>query len=202
VRIFITGTDTGIGKTVVSAWLCLHLHAAYWKPIQSGLDGETDTQTVARLSGAPVFPEAYRLPEPLSPHLAATRAGLEIDVETIEAPNAPRLIVEGAGGLLVPLDGRRCMADLIALLGLPVLVVARSGLGTINHTCLTLEALRARKLPTLGVVMVGDPNRENRAAIERYGRVPVLDELPQLPEVHRHALEGHRPRFVNALNVR
>ena len=190
-RLFVTGTDTGVGKTVVAAWLCLHLGATYWKPIQSGLDGETDTQIVARLSGAPTAPEAYRLPDALSPHLSAARAGLRIALDRIVAPSATRLVIEGAGGLLVPLDETRTMADLIARLGAPVLVVARSGLGTINHTRLTLEALRARGLTAIGVVMVGEPNAENRRAIERYGRTSVLAEIPPLPRIDRATLAAH-----------
>ena len=182
-RVFVTGTDTGIGKTVVSAWLCRHLRAQYWKPIQSGLDAPTDSATVAALAEVTVLPEAYRLTAPLSPHIAAARDGVRIALERIVAPSVPRLIIEGAGGVFVPINEDLLMLDCIGHIAAPVIVVARTTLGTINHTCLTLEALRARAVPTLGVVMVGEANDDNRRAIERYGDTNVLATLPRLAHI-------------------
>lgn len=199
--LFITGTDTNVGKTVVSAAL-MHRYRrtaplVYWKPIQTGIEQDDDTARVTELGRCErqeIFNEGIRLPEPLSPHLAAMKAK-----QTIEIPALVRMIVghsetirwivEGAGGLLVPLNDQHLLPTLIAQLHLPVLLVARSGLGTINHTLLTLEAMRHRSLRIAGVVMVGIPNPENRAAIERIGNVNVVAEVPQFNPLRPSLLE-------------
>jgi malonyl-CoA O-methyltransferase len=190
--VFVTGTDTGIGKTVVAAAIMSRYRDVaslrYWKPIQTGIEEDDDTKTVAELcecGPARILDKGVRLPRPLSPHLAATLSGVQIDldalIETVAAEErSDRWVVEGAGGFLVPINGEALMSDLIAQLGLPVVVVARSSLGTINHTLLTLEALRLRAIPVVGVVMTGEKNTENRRAIEHYGHVAVLGELPRL----------------------
>jgi dethiobiotin synthetase len=179
--LFITGTDTGIGKTITSAWLCMQWGAEYWKPIQSGLSEQTDSQQLAQLSQTHIHPERYRLKAPLSPHLAAELEGIKIQLNDFEIPqHSGKLIVEGAGGCLVPLNWRHTMIDLIQHLNLCTVLVARSGLGTINHTTLSLHALKAAHIPVLGVIMVGEPNPANRQAIEHFGEVPVLAELPLL----------------------
>jgi dethiobiotin synthetase len=188
--LFITGTDTGVGKTVAAAALMCRYRGIvplrYWKPIETGIELDDDTATVRRLAGCTeqeIFAQGIRLPKPVSPHLAARWSGTRIDLAelaTMRVYDSAAWIVEGAGGLLVPVNESQTMADWIGLLGLPVVVVARTGLGTINHTLLTLEALRARALRVAGVLMNGAPNAENRAAIEHYGRVPVIGELPAM----------------------
>lgn len=191
--VFVTGTDTGIGKTLVSAILARAWNADYWKPVQTGVAEEPgDTDTVAGLAQLP--PErlhlpAYVLQAPLSPWAAAPLEDAELDATTIVPPDtdAP-LIVEGAGGLYVPIDDRHMMIDLIARLGMPVVLAARSGLGTINHTLLSLEALRRRGIPVLGVVMSGPLSPGNREAIERFGEVRVLAEIPPLARVDAAAV--------------
>jgi dethiobiotin synthetase len=193
-RFFVTGTDTGVGKTVVSALLCAALNAMYWKPIQTGTRQGADRPTVMRLAGLPrarTIPEAYRFAPPVSPHLAARRAGVPIDLRTIRMPRlaaSENLIAEGAGGALVPINDRHFMTDLMRRLGLPVLLVARTTLGTINHTLLSLAALRAARLEVSGVVLVGKQNHDNREAIERYGRTPVVGRVPRLAQINRSAL--------------
>jgi len=193
-RFFVTGTDTGVGKTVVSALLCAALDAVYWKPIQTGAREGTDRNAVmrlAQLSPTRTAPESYRFDPPVSPHLAARRAGVRIDLRRITIPHLPRcenLIAEGAGGTLVPINGTQLMTSLMRHLGLPVLLVTRTTLGTINHTLLSLAALRAAYLDIRGVIMVGKPNRENRRAIERYGKIEVIGIVPQLKRVHRSGL--------------
>ena len=164
----------------------------YWKPIQTGIEQDDDTQTVSMLTGDPGGPplDGIRLPRPLSPHLSARLAGQTIDLaplKTLAAAQSDRerFVVEGAGGLLVPLNDTQLIADLIRELQLPVLVVARSTLGTINHTLLTVEALRARQLDVAGVVMNGPPNDDNRASIERYGEVEVLAQVPAFERIDR-----------------
>jgi dethiobiotin synthase len=175
--LFVTGTDTGVGKTVLSAALLLRFpEAAYWKPIQTGPDD--DSAEVRRLSGGRVIDEGVRLPDPVSPHLAAQRAGMTIELPSRDS-DAAVCIIEGAGGVLVPINESATMADLMMKLGLPVVVACRTTLGTINHTLLTLEALRARKLRVAGVVMIGDRDADNRAAIENYGNVRIVGEMPR-----------------------
>lgn len=184
--IFVTGTDTDVGKTVASAALVRALGADYWKPVQSGTDDlpEGDAGTVAALAGLTpdrIVPTVFAYRAPLSPDQAAAEEGATLDLAALTLPPRERpVVVEGAGGLLVPLTGRETMADLMAQLGLPVVVVARSGLGTINHTLLTLEALARRDLRCAGVVLMGPPNPRNRAAIERFGGAVILGELPRI----------------------
>lgn len=191
--IVVTGTDTGIGKTVASAALALRLGAAYWKPVQAGLDEETDSETVARLAGVEVLPEAYRLNTPCSPHRAAEIDGVTIDLDRL-APPPGRVVIEGAGGALVPLTRDLVYADLFARWGLPVVVVARTALGTINHSLLTIEALRARSIWVGGVIFSGDAMPDSEATIcamgkvRSLGRIPVLD--PLTPETLRAAAEA------------
>lgn len=191
-HLFITGTDTGIGKTITSAWLCKHWQADYWKPVQSGLDGGTDSTGVSQLSGAHIHPEVHRLTQPLSPHQAAELDGVKIQLSDFALPHADRLVIEGAGGCLVPLNWRDTMVNLMQHLGTCAVLVARSGLGTINHTCLSLQALKAAGVPVLGVIMVQQagqaPNPANREAIEHFGEVPVLAELPHFAQLNADTL--------------
>ncbi len=191
--VFVTGTDTGIGKTVVSACLVRRYGADYWKPVQTGLADDDDSQTVARLVGAAparIHAPRYTLQAPLSPEAAAALEGVSIALADFDLPpgDAP-IVVEGAGGVLVPLGGGALMVDLIARLGLPALLVARAALGTINHTLLSIEALRARGLGIAGVVMVGAGGAANAEAITRLGRVPVLARIGTLPEVDTQSVE-------------
>lgn len=182
--VFVTGTDTDVGKTVVAACLAAAWNAAYWKPVQTGLaDGPGDTATVQELAGLPaerVVPPTYTFQAPLSPHAAAAEERATIALETITWPAGHDfIVVEGAGGLLVPLNRTALMIDLVQKLDVPAVLVARSTLGTINHTLLSLGALRARRIPLLGVVMNGPPNAGNRKAIEQFGHVRVIAELPR-----------------------
>ncbi len=196
---FVTGTDTDVGKTLVSAWLLTHLDGSYWKPVQAGSEPATDSATVQRLAELPlghILPEAYLLPEALAPHEAARRAGVTLDMRKLELPPCDGLvIVEGAGGLMVPITDDASMIDLAAELDLPIVLVARSTLGTINHTLLSLEAIRRRGLPLAGVVITGPETPHNRAAIERYGQIEVIAEIPWLETVNRDALKAIEPEF-------
>jgi dethiobiotin synthase len=198
--LFVTGTDTGVGKTVTAAALLhrlrRHSRVRYWKPIQTGIEQDDDTAEAARLgacAAGEVFDAGIRLERPLSPHLSAKLAGRTIDVEATVAlaeaePAGATWIVEGAGGALVPITDTVLMVDLMARLGLSAVVVARTALGTINHTLLTLDALRRRSIRPAGVIMVGVPNRDNREAIERYGGIEVLGELPHLAPLTAESL--------------
>ncbi len=181
-RFVITGTDTGIGKTIFSAALAQATRAPYWKPIQSGLEDETDTEVVARLAGVPVLPEAHRLVTPASPHRAAEIDGVTIDLESL-APPPGDLVIEGAGGALVPVTRTALYADLFAKWQIPVIICARTSLGTINHSLLTIEALRARGVPIHGLAFLGDAVADSEAiiaeisGIRRLGRLPIIEPL-------------------------
>lgn len=183
-RILVTGTDTDIGKTVFAAALTRALDGCYWKPVQAGLEDGTDAQTVARLAGLPadrVLPEVWRLRTPASPHLAAALDGVEIDADALAIPLCDRpLVVEGAGGALVPLNDRVLFAEVFARWRLPTVVCASPRLGTINHSLLTLEALRSRGVAVLGVAFIGDANPSSEEAIVRFGAVKRLGRLPRL----------------------
>jgi dethiobiotin synthetase len=184
-RIVVAGTDTEIGKTVFSAGLAALLGANYWKPIQAGLEGETDSQLVAKLGGLSadrIMPERYRLKTPASPHQAAAIDGVHITLEALDVPDTGGrpLVIEGSGGLLVPLDDTTLYIDVFARWRLPVVLCARTALGTINHSLLSIEALRHRKLDILGIAFIGDGNPESERVICEIGRVRRLGRLPRL----------------------
>jgi dethiobiotin synthase len=198
--LFVTGTDTGVGKTTVAAAL-MHRYRRdtalrYWKPIQTGIEESDDTEDVAQLglcNDAELFRRGIRLPRPVSPHLAARWNGTTIAIPPLvdsvaQEPRNRPWIVEGAGGVLVPLNDTETMVDLMVTLALPVIVAARTALGTINHTLLTLDGLRQRGLRVAGVVMVGDSNADNRAAIEQFGKVAVVGEMPRFEPLTADAL--------------
>lgn len=193
-RIIITGTDTGIGKTVFSAGLTGLLDGAYWKPVQSGLEEETDSQIVARLSGLPadrILPEAWRLTAPLSPHRAAELDGVEIDAGRLLPPETKRpLIIEGAGGLMVPVNRQTLYIDIFARWNAPVVLCARTGLGTINHTLLSIEALRSRSIPLLGVAFIGEEMSDTQKTIAEIGKVRVLGRLARLDPLTPDTLDS------------
>lgn len=191
--LFVTGTDTNVGKTLLSALLVAALDAIYWKPIQTGATEGTDRQTViklAEISETRTLPESYCFDPPVSPHLASQTSRVRIDLERIQAPKnlARPIIAEGAGGILVPINESDLMLDLARHLGFPVLIAARSALGTINHTLLTVRALSCAKMCLKGVVMIGHRNRENELSIEHFAAVPVVGWIPWLDKMNREEL--------------
>jgi len=191
-RYVVTGTDTGIGKTIFSAALSGALGAYYWKPVQAGLVEETDSQTVHRLSGIPsarILPEAYRLATPASPHLSAYLDGVTIDPARLVPPErqAP-VVIEGAGGLLVPLSEDLLFADLFALWQIPTILCTRTSLGTINHTLLSIEAMKHRAIPLFGIVFIGGENLETQRIIAKISGARVLGRLPWIAEMNHDAL--------------
>jgi dethiobiotin synthetase len=201
-RIVVTGTDTHIGKTVFAAGLTRLLEGIYWKPVQAGLDGETDTDTVRRLSGldqSHFLTETWRLKLAASPHLAAEREELRIDPQALAIPSLHRpLIIEGAGGLMVPLTRDELYIDVFARWKAPVILCARTTLGTLNHTLLSVEALGRRGIPVFGIALIGDPHPDNEHTLASMsgarvlGRLPLLD--PLTPESLRAAFEIAFPR--------
>jgi len=180
-RIIVTGTDTGIGKTVFAAGLTRLLDGYYFKPVQAGLGEETDTAAVLRLSALPadrMLSEVWRLNTPASPHLAAERDG-DPTALTLPALDHP-LVVEGAGGLMVPLTRDVLYIDVFATWRAPVVLCARTSLGTLNHTLLSLEALQRRGIPILGIALIGDAHADNERTLREMDRVPILGTLPRL----------------------
>jgi dethiobiotin synthetase len=201
-RIVVAGTDTEIGKTVFSAGLAALLGANYWKPIQAGLEGESDSQLVAKLGGLSddrIVPERYRLKTPASPHQAAAIDGVRIVADKLDVPDAGGrpLVIEGSGGLLVPLDDSTLYIDVFARWRLPIVLCARTALGTINHSLLSIEALRHRKLDVLGIAFIGESNAESERVICEIGRVRRLGRLPRLSPLTGNTL---RTAFESSFN--
>lgn len=188
-KFFVTGTDTDAGKTVIASMLCVGLKADYWKPVQSGTP--TDSEALRQIIGSDrVHPEGVVLSQPLSPNQAAEKDRTTIELSQLVLPETTNhLVVEGAGGLFVPINQTQTMFDLIIHLGLPVILTARTGLGTLNHTLLSVEAMRNRKIPLLGVILNGPEHRDNARDIEAFGKVPILGRVPVLPELNQPNLE-------------
>ncbi|WP_170429231.1 dethiobiotin synthase [Ruegeria arenilitoris] len=187
--VIVTGTDTGVGKTVFAAGLTAALGATYWKPVQSGLEDATDTETVESLSGATVLPEAYRLNLPASPHLSAEDMGLEIEPDRLALPQVDGpLVVEGAGGIMVPLNRKVFFLDVISQWQAPVVLVARTALGTINHTSLSLMALRRAGCNAAGVAFVGEAEPDVEETIVQMCQVTHLGRLPHIDPLSRETL--------------
>ncbi|CDM61398.1 MULTISPECIES: dethiobiotin synthase [Rhizobium] len=199
-RFVVTGTDTGIGKTVFAAALTSALGACYWKPVQSGLEEETDAETVARLGNVPaerIVREAYRLKTPASPHHAAMLDDVVIDPGALSPPTtAGSLVIEGAGGVLVPLTSKTLFADVFARWQVPVIVCARTSLGTINHTLMSLEALQRRTVPVFGIAFTGEENLETQRIIVQMSGVRTLGRLaPTNPLTHERLMEAFHRGF-------
>lgn len=199
--VFVTGTDTNIGKTIFSAMLAGVFRADYWKPVQSGLEDGSDTDTVRHLTGLPddhFHPESYRLYNPLSPHYAAERDGISINPDTITLPQTSRmLVIEGAGGLMVPLTRDFLLIDLIAKWQVPVILCARTSLGTINHTLLSIMALRQRHIPIKGIAFIGDDHPDNMRTIGDFSKVAILGRLPYLPVLNAEGLTTAWHRYFD-----
>ena len=195
----ITGTDTDIGKSVFAAALTAALGASYWKPVQAGLAEGTDSETVAHIGGidpSRILPERYRLKIPASPHFSAAQEDILIGLNDLDIPQIDGpLIIEGAGGALVPVNPELLFADLFAHWGLPVIIVASTSLGTINHSLLTIEALRSRDVPIHGIAFIGDENVDSEqticriGAVRHLGRLPILDQLT--PAFLQDAFDAH-----------
>jgi dethiobiotin synthetase len=194
-RVFVvTGTDTGVGKTVFAAALAGAIGADYWKPIQCGTNDGTDSalvQTIGGLRADRVVAEAYQLSAPLSPHRAAELEGIKIDVALMNPPPGDRpLVIEGAGGLLVPIKRELLFADVFARWEEPVILCARTSLGTINHTLLSIEAMQARDIVIHGIAFIGDENVDNERTICEIGGAKRLGRLPLLATLNSETLRA------------
>lgn len=202
-RFLITGTDTDVGKTVFSTALMLALEDAgqtphYWKPIQSGITDSVDTRYVQRLTTLPderFFPEHYIFSQPFSPHRAAELDETQIDVSKLmDKSNIPEcegtLIIEGAGGLMVPLTRKNLQINVFKKWKIPVILCTRTGLGTINHTLLSLEAIWSRRIPLKGIAFIGDENEDNMRTIKEFSNVKILGRLPTIDLISDQSLRA------------
>ena len=200
---FVTGIGTDVGKTVAAAILTEALHADYWKPVQAGALDFTDTDTVKSLVSNPTstfHPEAYRLKMAASPHRAAAAEGIELNVRSIKLPPTENnLIVEGAGGLMVPLNKRFLMLDLVQQLGLEVVLLSRNYLGSITHTLLTAEVLRYRKVPVAGIIFNGEENAASEDFIIKYTGLRRLPSIRQEADFCKEAVAAYAEEFKSAL---
>jgi len=193
-QLVVCGTDTDVGKTIVSAWLVQGLQARYWKPVQSGLEDGGDrgrVRDLLQLTAHRFLPEAYAFQHPVSPHWAAELDGVTLQRERLAFPSVDGpLVVETAGGLMVPLSRNWLQIDQLQQWQRPVVLVARSGLGTLNHTLLSLEALTRRRIRVLGLILNGPPHADNPATLEQFGGVPILGHLPPLQPLTAEALQS------------
>ena len=191
-RLFVTGIGTDSGKTIISAILTQKLQADYWKPIQAGELNNTDSMKVSQWvenSTSVIHPEVYKLTNPMSPHAAAERDGVNIDLNNIMAPEMNGdLVIEGAGGLMVPLNKHDLVIDLIPHLQAQAILVSRHYLGSINHTILSIEALRSRNIHIAGIIFNGDENRDTESIIESINGVPILGRIPEIDNLNQHSI--------------
>jgi len=192
-RLFVTGIGTNVGKTVISAILTQKLQADYWKPIQAGDLNNTDSMKVSQWVDntiSTIHPEAYRLTQPMSPHAAAERDGINIKLnDIINAETTRNLIIEGAGGLMVPLNKNNLVVDMVSRFQTETVLVSRHYLGSINHTILSIEALRSRNIPITGIIFNGDDNRDTESIIESVCAVPILGRIPDIDNLNQHSIK-------------
>lgn len=202
----VAGIGTEIGKTIVSTILVEALQADYWKPIQSGALEDSDTEAVRRLisnSGTQFHPEAYRLTEPLSPHAAADIDGVHISLDNIVLPQTSNaLVVELAGGLMVPLNERELNIDLVQRWGLPVILVSRNYLGSINHTLLSIDACRSRDIPILGIIFNGPTVTSSESFILSYTNIPCLGRIGQEDTLTKDVIRHYADQFAELIRTR
>ncbi len=192
-KFIICGTDTDIGKTLISSFFVRGLNSYYWKPIQSGRETETDSEFVQRISQVSkekIIKEAYLFNTPVSPHWAAEIDNKKIDRKLLNLPTIDGpLIVETAGGLMVPITRNFLQIDQIKLWGLPIILVCRSSLGTLNHTLLSIEALQSRKIKILGLVINGEKHLDNPKTLASFSGLPIIAEFPFLENIDGNKLD-------------
>jgi len=200
-NIFIAGTGTDVGKTIVAAIITQKLEADYWKPIQAGNLYDTDTMTVQRLVSNAISSfhhETYRLQVPASPHDAASQEEIRIDEDAIKAPQTDQaLIIEGAGGLMVPLNEQALVIDLIKKFNAEVVLVAQNYLGSINHTILSIEALKQRNIPVTGILFNGRPYPSGEDFITGYTGISKIGNLAPVEKITPNIIDQLAPSIQN-----
>ena len=200
-KFIICGTDTDVGKTLISSFFVRGLQSFYWKPIQSGIETETDSQSILRLSGIKkekILKEAYIFEKPVSPHWAAEIDGKKIDINLLNLPKIDgSIVIETAGGLMVPITRSFLQIDQIRKWNLPVIIVCRSSLGTLNHTLLTIEALKKRNIKILGLIINGEKHLDNPKTLREFSKLPIIAEFPRLNNIDKNNLD----RLWKELNI-
>ena len=200
-QFIICGTDTDVGKTLISSFFVRGLKSFYWKPIQSGIETETDSQSILRLSGIKkekILKEAYIFEKPVSPHWAAEIDGKKIDINLLKLPKIDgSIVIETAGGLMVPITRNFLQIDQIRKWNLPVIIVCRSSLGTLNHTLLTIEALKKRNIKILGLIINGEKHLDNPKTLREFSKLPIIAEFPRLNNIDKNNLD----RLWKELNI-
>jgi len=192
-KFIICGTDTDIGKTLISSFFVKGLNSFYWKPIQSGIESQTDSQTVeklAQLSKEKIIKEAYVFTKPLSPHWAAEKDQKTINFEKLRLPKVQgSLIVETAGGLMDPKTRKFLQIDQIKQWNLPVILVCKSSLGTLHHPLLSIEALKRRNIEILGLVVNGEKHLDNPKTLVDFSGIPLIAEFPYIKKMDSNNLD-------------
>ena len=200
-KFIICGTDTDVGKTLISSFFVRGLKSFYWKPIQSGIETETDSQSILRLSGIKkekILKEAYIFEKPVSPHWAAEIDRKKIDINLLNVPTIDgSIVIETAGGLMVPITRNFLQIDQIRKWNLPVIIVCRSSLGTLNHTLLTVEALKKRNIKILGLIINGEKHLDNPKTLREFSKLPIIAEFPRLNNIDKNNLD----RLWKDLNI-
>ena len=200
-KFIICGTDTDVGKTLISSFFVRGLQSFYWKPIQSGIETETDSQSILRLSGIKkekILKEAYIFEKPVSPHWAAEIDRKKIDINLLNVPKIDgSIVIETAGGLMVPITRNFLQIDQIRKWNLPVIIVCRSSLGTLNHTLLTVEALKNRNIKILGLIINGEKHLDNPKTLREFSKLPIIAEFPRLNNIDKNNLD----RLWKDLNI-
>ena len=200
-KFIICGTDTDVGKTLISSFFVRGLKSFYWKPIQSGIETETDSQSILRLSGIKkekILKEAYIFEKPVSPHWAAEIDRKKIDINLLNVPTIDgSIVIETAGGLMVPITRNFLQIDQIRKWNLPVIIVCRSSLGTLNHTLLTIEALKKRNIKILGLIINGEKHLDNPKTLREFSKLPIIAEFPRLNNIDKNNLD----RLWQELNI-
>ena len=209
-QFIICGTDTDIGKTLISSFFVRGLNSFYWKPIQSGIESQTDSQTIEKLTQVnkeKIIDEAYVFTQPLSPHWAAEIDKKNINFKMLKLPKVNGdLIVETAGGLMVPITRKFLQIDQIKKWNLPVILVCKSSLGTLNHTLLSIEALKKRNINIIGIVVNGKKHLDNPKTIFEFSGIPIIAEFPYIQKIDSNILDilweelDIRNKLVSLLN--
>lgn len=204
-QIFVTGIGTGVGKTLASAVLCEALQADYWKPVQCGNLENSDTQVAQSLvsnSVSQFHTETYRLIEPSSPHFAAAKENVEIEIEKFKLPETNnRLIIEGAGGIMVPMNDELVIFDLIDYLRLPAIVVVRNYLGSINHALLTIEFLQTQGIEIPGIIISGENYNDNEEIVQHFTALPIIGRIDEAKTIDKNFVSAQAEKMKLSLSL-
>lgn len=202
-KIFVTGIGTDVGKTVAAAIICEALQADYWKPVQTGSYFSTDSDKIKKYisnSRTQIHPESYVLRQYMSPHAAAELEGKQITLDTIHVPVSQNsMVIEGAGGIMVPLNEREYLVDLIIKCEASVVLVIQNYLGSINHSILSIDALKFRNIPVLGIIFNGPPHKLSEDIILSYSGLKCIGRIQKESSISREVISRYAGQFAEEL---